>query len=47
VAIFERHFRVIHRYLARRVGGELADDLAAEAFAEALRVRRGLASRPS
>jgi RNA polymerase sigma-70 factor (ECF subfamily) len=41
VAIFERHFREIHRYLARRVGGELADDLAAEAFAEAFRVRGG------
>jgi RNA polymerase sigma factor (sigma-70 family) len=39
VAIFERHFHEIHRYLARRVGGELADDLAAEAFAEAFRVR--------
>jgi RNA polymerase sigma-70 factor (ECF subfamily) len=39
VAIFERHFREIHRYLTRRVGGELADDLAAEAFAEAFRVR--------
>jgi DNA-directed RNA polymerase specialized sigma24 family protein len=47
VAIFERHFREIHRYLARRVGGELADDLAAEAFAEAFRMRGGLASRPS
>ena len=41
VAIFERHFREIHRYLARRVGTELADDLAAEAFAEAFRVRGG------
>jgi RNA polymerase sigma factor (sigma-70 family) len=39
VALFERHFREIHRYLARRTGGELADDLAAEAFAEAFRVR--------
>ncbi|HTE62147.1 MAG TPA: RNA polymerase sigma factor [Solirubrobacteraceae bacterium] len=39
VALFERHFRELHRYLARRVGGELADDLAAEAFAEAFRVR--------
>jgi RNA polymerase sigma factor (sigma-70 family) len=41
VAIFERHFHEIHRYLARRVGGELADDLAAEAFAQAFRVRGG------
>jgi RNA polymerase sigma-70 factor (ECF subfamily) len=39
VIVFERHFRELHRYLARRVGGELADDLAADAFAEAFRVR--------
>jgi RNA polymerase sigma factor (sigma-70 family) len=39
VALFERHFRELHRYLARRVGSEPADDLAAEAFAEAFRVR--------
>ncbi len=31
-AIFDRHFAVLHRYLARRVGQEMADDLAAEAF---------------
>ena len=30
--IFERHFLAIHRYLARRVGSELADDLAAQVF---------------
>ncbi len=30
--IFERHFFAIHRYLARRVGSELADDLAAQVF---------------
>jgi RNA polymerase sigma-70 factor (ECF subfamily) len=39
VAVFERHFREIHRYLARRVGTQLADDLAAEVFAEAFRIR--------
>lgn len=30
--IFDRHFGTIHRYLARRVGGDVADDLAAEVF---------------
>jgi len=30
--IFERHFTTIHRYLARRVGTDLADDLAAQVF---------------
>jgi RNA polymerase sigma factor (sigma-70 family) len=39
VTLFERHFREIHRYLARRVGAEPADDLAAEVFAQAFRVR--------
>jgi RNA polymerase sigma factor (sigma-70 family) len=38
--IFERHFPVIHRYLARRVGSALADDLAAEAFTIAFERRR-------
>ncbi|MGE5612764.1 MAG: RNA polymerase sigma factor [Bacillota bacterium] len=30
--IFDRHFVTIHRYLARRVGTDLADDLASEVF---------------
>lgn len=33
--IFERHFNAIYRYLYRRVGAPLADDLAAQTFAEA------------
>ena len=33
--IFERHFHAIHRYLARRIGSDMADELAAEAFAVA------------
>jgi len=37
--IFDRHFDAIHRYLVRRVGRQLADDLAAETFVEAFRVR--------
>lgn len=39
VTVFERHFGAIHGYLARRVGTEPADDLAAEVFAQAFRVR--------
>ncbi len=31
-AIFDRHYDVVHAYLQRRVGGDLADELAAETF---------------
>lgn len=37
--IFDRHAATIHRYLARRVGRTLADDLAAETFLIAFRGR--------
>lgn len=37
--LVERHFVVIHRYLARRVGDE-SDDLAAETFCQAFGARR-------
>ena len=37
--VFDRHYDAIHRYLARRVGPDLADDLAAETFTEAFDVR--------
>jgi RNA polymerase sigma-70 factor (ECF subfamily) len=37
--LFDRHFAEIHRYLARRVGGALADELAAETFVLAFRAR--------
>lgn len=30
--IFDRHFITIHRYLSRRVGSDVADDLAGEVF---------------
>ena len=33
--VFDRHYDSVHRYLARRVGPDLADDLAAETFTEA------------
>jgi RNA polymerase sigma factor (sigma-70 family) len=37
--LFERHFDEIHRYLARRIGVDRADDLAAEAFVVAFERR--------
>ena len=30
--LFDRHFKVVHRYLARRVGRDRADDLASQTF---------------
>lgn len=38
--VFERHHAAIHRYLARRLGADLADELAAETFAVAFAKRR-------
>lgn len=38
-AIFDRHFDAIYRYLASRVGADLADDLASEVFSIAFRRR--------
>jgi DNA-directed RNA polymerase specialized sigma24 family protein len=38
--LFDRHARLIHRYVARRVGGEAADDLVAETFLAAFGKRR-------
>lgn len=38
--LFDRHAPHIHRYLARRVGREVADDLAAEVFLAAFAQRR-------
>ncbi|MHB2023664.1 MAG: RNA polymerase sigma factor [Mycobacteriales bacterium] len=38
--IVERHFTRVYRYLARRVGRETADDLAAETFLIAFRDRK-------
>jgi RNA polymerase sigma-70 factor (ECF subfamily) len=37
--VFERHHPVVHRYLARRIGSDLADELAAETFAIAFAKR--------
>ncbi len=36
---FEVNFNVVHRFIARRVGAPLADDIAAETFATAFRRR--------
>ncbi|WAL68885.1 sigma-70 family RNA polymerase sigma factor [Amycolatopsis cynarae] len=38
--LFDRYARPLHRYLARRVGTETADDLVSETFLIALRQRR-------
>lgn len=38
-AVFEAHFLAIHRFLSRRVGSALADDLAAETFATSYSAR--------
>jgi RNA polymerase sigma factor (sigma-70 family) len=40
VAVFDRHFDAIHGYLRRRVGKEIADELAAETFAQAFEHRK-------
>ena len=37
--VFERHHAAVHRYLARRLGTDLADELAAETFAVAFAKR--------
>ena len=37
--IFDRHFKAVHRYLHRRAGRDLADEVAAETFAVAFERR--------
>jgi DNA-directed RNA polymerase specialized sigma24 family protein len=39
-AIFDRYFTEIHRHLARRVGGKVASDVAAEVFLAAFAQRK-------
>ena len=41
--VFDRHHATIYRYLRRRVGSELAQELAAETYCQAFRARRGFA----
>jgi RNA polymerase sigma factor (sigma-70 family) len=38
--VFDRHFDAVHRYLARRAGRNVADDLAASTFTVAFERRR-------
>ncbi|MBM7167735.1 RNA polymerase sigma factor [Streptomyces sp. G44] len=38
-ALFDRHADSVHRYAARRLGGEVADDLVAETFTTAFQQR--------
>lgn len=38
--VFDRHFEVVHGYVQRRVGRDLADEIAAETFARAFDRRR-------
>jgi RNA polymerase sigma-70 factor (ECF subfamily) len=44
-AVYERHLDAIVRYLARRVGSQLAEDLAAEVFVRAFRARESFTAR--
>ncbi|MEU1390470.1 MULTISPECIES: RNA polymerase sigma factor [unclassified Nonomuraea] len=37
--VFRRHAPPLHRYAARRLGGDLADDIVAETFHTAFRIR--------
>jgi RNA polymerase sigma-70 factor (ECF subfamily) len=46
-AIFDRHFVAVHRYLHRRAGRDIADELAAETFALAFERRESCRSSGS
>ncbi len=39
-AVFDRHFQAVYAYAARRVGTDLAEEVAAEAFTRAFAARR-------
>jgi RNA polymerase sigma factor (sigma-70 family) len=45
VGIYERHFTEIHRYIAGRLGRDVADDIAADTFVIALRKQDGFDPR--
>ncbi len=38
--VFDRHFGTVYRFCARRVGGDLAEDIAGETFRRAFEARR-------
>ena len=44
--LFDRHFRAVHRYLARRVGRDRADDLASQTFTVAFSRRTTFGTSP-
>jgi RNA polymerase sigma factor (sigma-70 family) len=43
--VFDRHFDAVHRYLHRRAGADIADELAAETFLVAFEGRRRFVAR--
>lgn len=45
VTVFDLHFAAVHRYIHRRAGADIADDLAAETFAVAFAGRRSFRDR--
>jgi RNA polymerase sigma-70 factor (ECF subfamily) len=45
--LFDRHFTQVHRFLRRRLGDELAAELAAETFLQGFRSRRSFAGEAS
>jgi RNA polymerase sigma factor (sigma-70 family) len=45
VGIFDRHYVAVHRYLQRRLGRDLADELAAETFLRAFAARQSFEPR--
>jgi len=45
LAVFDLHFDAVHRYLHRRAGADVADDLAAETFAVAFARRAAFHDR--
>lgn len=45
VAVFDRHFDAVHRYIHRRAGVDVADELAAETFAVAFARRAAFRDR--
>ncbi|MEA2010674.1 MAG: RNA polymerase sigma factor [Actinomycetota bacterium] len=44
--VFDRHYDTIHRYVARRLGSPVADDLASEVFVQAFTARSRFTAPP-
>ena len=45
--VFDRHFEAVYAFAARRVGTDLAEEVAAEAFARAFAARRRYDGAPA